>query len=54
VLTAHWLGIPADPVVPSGVIVAVVLVALVAGNLVAFGPGLAAGRTRAAVALRTE
>jgi hypothetical protein len=54
VLTAHWLGIPADPVVPGTVILGVVIVALVVGNLVAFAPGLSAGRTRAAVALRAE
>ncbi|MDQ1520772.1 MAG: putative transport system permease protein, partial [Actinomycetota bacterium] len=53
-LTAHWLGIPAVPVVPVGVVVAVVVVAIAAGNLVAFLPGLSAGRVRAAIALRTE
>jgi putative ABC transport system permease protein len=53
-LTAHWLGIPAAPVVPIGVVVAVIGVALLAGNLVAFGPGLSAGRVRPAVALRSE
>ena len=54
VLTAHWLGVPAAPVVPVGFVVAVVVVAILAANVVAFWPGLAAGRVRAAVALRTE
>ena len=54
VVTAHWLGIPAASVIPVGIVVAVVVVALVAGNLVAFGPGLSAGRVRPAVALRSE
>jgi ABC-type lipoprotein release transport system permease subunit len=53
-VTAHWLGVPAATVVPIGVVVAVVGFALLAGNLVAFGPGLSAGRVRPAVALRSE
>jgi putative ABC transport system permease protein len=54
IVTAHWLGVPAAPVVPIGVVLAVVAIALVAGNLVAFAPGLSAGRVRPAVALRSE
>jgi putative ABC transport system permease protein len=54
IVTAHWLGVPAAPVVPIGVVIAVVAVALLAGNLVAFAPGLSAGRVRPAVALRSE
>jgi hypothetical protein len=54
VLTARWLGIPAAPVVPFAVVGIVIVLALLAGNVVAFWPGLSAGRVRAAVALRTE
>jgi hypothetical protein len=54
VMTARWLGIRAVPVVPFAVVAIVIALALVAGNMVAFWPGLSAGRVRAAVALRTE
>ncbi|MCU1430363.1 MAG: hypothetical protein JWL83_4363 [Actinomycetia bacterium] len=53
-LTAHWLGIPAQPMVPLTVVAIVVIVALAAANVVALLPGLRAARVRAAVALRTE
>ena len=53
-LTARWLGIPAHPVVPAGLVLGVAIAALLVSNLVALWPGVRAGRARAAVALRTE
>jgi putative ABC transport system permease protein len=52
--TAHWLGVAAPAVLPFGTVIIVIVVAIAAGNLAAFWPGLSAGRVRAAVALRSE
>jgi hypothetical protein len=52
--TAHWLGIAADPALPWLQLSAVVVAALVAANLIAFGPASIAARIRPAVALRSE
>jgi ABC-type lipoprotein release transport system permease subunit len=52
--TAHWLGIAAEPALPGAALVVIGVGAVVATNLIAFGPALIASRTRPAVALRSE
>jgi predicted lysophospholipase L1 biosynthesis ABC-type transport system permease subunit len=53
-LTAHWLGIAVDNVVPVVTIVAVAAIALVVANAAALVPAAAAGRVSAAESLRRE
>jgi hypothetical protein len=54
IVTAHWLGIAADPALPSLALTTVAVGALVTANLIAFGPAQVAGHIRPAVALRSE
>lgn len=51
---AHQVGVVAVAVVPWGLVAAVAPCVLLAANVVAAGPALAAGRTSAAAVLRTE
>jgi ABC-type antimicrobial peptide transport system permease subunit len=53
-LVADGLGVPAEPTVPSGALIALVPAALLAAALIALCPALAAARQRAAHALRAE
>jgi ABC-type antimicrobial peptide transport system permease subunit len=54
IVTAHWLGIAADPALPLLALTTVAVGALVTANLIAFGPARVAGHIRPAVALRSE
>jgi hypothetical protein len=53
-LFARQLYVVPSPEVPVAALAALAVAALVLCNLVAAAPGRAAGRTRAAVALRVE
>jgi len=48
------LGLPADAVVPIGLLLILGLIALVVANVVAIAPSVLARRTRPARVLRTE
>jgi hypothetical protein len=52
--TADWLGIPLEQVVPLAALAAVVVVAVVLANAIAFVPGRLAARIQPSVALRAE
>ena len=53
-LVTDRLGLPADAIVPGGLLVAVAAVTLIAANLVAVGPGILATRTPPATILHGE
>jgi hypothetical protein len=53
-LVADQLGVVSEPVVPSLQALAVAAGAVVVANLIAIGPGWAAGRLRPAIVLRSE
>jgi putative ABC transport system permease protein len=53
-LVTDRLGLPADAVVPTGLLTMLALIALITANVVAIAPGLMARRTEPAASLRTE